>query len=332
MKKKYDLVCIGDCTMDAFIVLKEASVSCDADHQHCQLSMSFADKVPYESLTVVPAVGNSSNVAVGATRLGLNTAIITAVGDDYYGSQITDVYRTEGVSTEFVKVNRKKPTNYHFVLNYKAERTILIKHNDYEYTDPSSLDAKTDWIYFSSIGEHTLPFHKKIADYLKRHPEVRMAFNPGTFQFHFGVEKLKEIYRHTYLLFVNREEAGRILKTHNLEVKHLFEGLHNLGPRIVVITDGPNGAYASDGISAYFMPPYPDPKPPVSRTGAGDAFSTGFLSALIYGLPIHKALAWAPIESMSVVQHLGAQTGLLTKSKLTALLKKAPKHYEPKQL
>jgi hypothetical protein len=60
--------------------------------------------------------------------------------------------------------------------------------------------------------------------------------------------------------------------------------------------------------------------------------STGFLSALIFGLPVHEALRWAPIESMRVVQSFGAQTGLLTKSKLMAILKKAPKNYQPRLL
>ena len=74
--------------------------------------------------------------------------------------------------------------------------------------------------------------------------------------------------------------------------------------------------------SRYFMPPYPDPKPPVSRTGAGDAFSTGFFCALIYGLPVHEALRWAPIESMHVVQFFGAQTGLLDKAEAHAAFEK----------
>jgi sugar/nucleoside kinase (ribokinase family) len=97
-----------------------------------------------------------------------------------------------------------------------------------------------------------------------------------------------------------------------------------------VITDGPLGAYASDDGSCYFMPSYPDPKPPFSRTGAGDAFSTGFFSALILGLSVPEALRWAPIESMHVVQYFGAQTGLLRKPDLLKFLKKAPKSYQPK--
>lgn len=332
MKQKYDVVCIGDVVMDAFITLKEAKVEWDAAHEHPRLSMSFANKIPYESLTVATGVGNASNVAVGAARLGLNTAIITSIGNDHYGNEILDHYRKEGVSAEYVKVNKGLPTNYHFVLTYKSERTILIKHQEYEYYDPRKLDSNTDWIYFSSIAEHTLPFHKKVADYLKKHPQVKMGFNPGTFQLRFGAEKLKDVYKHTYALFVNREEAALILRRKNEDIGPLFDGLHKLGPKVVVITDGSKGAYASDGMNRYFMPPYPDPKPPISRTGAGDAFSTGFFCGLVYGLSVYDALRWAPIESMNVVQHFGAQTGLLTKSALSAFLKKAPKNYSPKKI
>jgi sugar/nucleoside kinase (ribokinase family) len=177
-----------------------------------------------------------------------------------------------------------------------------------------------------------MPFHEKVARYLAKHQDVRMGFNPGTYQLRFGKEKLKGIYRRTHALFVNREEAARILGTKLLDIPFLANGLHKLGPKVVVITDGPKGAYASDGTARYFMPPYPDPRPPISRTGAGDAFSTGFMGALVYGLPVHEALRWAPIESMHVVQSFGAQTGLLSKRALLGFLKKAPKSYRAKPM
>lgn len=330
-KKKYDLISIGDCTIDAFIKLHDASIHCDLNHKNCQLCLSFADKVPYESLTTVPAVGNSSNVAVGAARLGLKSAVFTAVGADHYGREILGVYKREKVGRDLVKVNRNLPTNYHFVLNFRAERTILIKHNIYQYFEPSRID-QTAWIYFSSMGEHALSFHQKLGRYLAVHPQIRMGFNPGTFQLKLGAGKLREIYRRTYVLFVNREEAQRILGIKNSNIRVLFQGLHKLGPKIVAITDGPAGAYASDGKHHYFMPIYPDPKAPLERTGAGDAFSTGFMSALVYGLPVTTALTWAPVNSMSVVQDIGAQKGLLTKTKLLSFLKRAPKNYKPRKI
>lgn len=327
--KKHSLVCIGDVVMDAFIILKKARVHEHPDREHLEICMPFADKIPYESLMVVPAVGNASNVAIGASRMGIETSMLTAVGNDYYAKQILDWYHKEKVGTKFVKINNGKPTNYHFVLNYGPERTILIKHQDYEYADPARLGV-VDWIYFSSIGEHTLAFHEKVAKYLAAHPNTKMAFNPGTFQLKFGPKKLKKIYEKSYALFVNREEAEMILGAKRDNIKELLSGLRKLGPKVVVITDGPLGAYASDDDSCYFMPPYPDPKSPVSRTGAGDAFSSGFLSGLIYGLSVPEALKWAPIESMHVVQYFGAQTGLLTKPELLKILKKAPKNYQPK--
>lgn len=333
MAKKYDVVCVGDVVMDAFITLQEASVRWDAKHENAELRMPFATKIPYKSLTVATAVGNSSNVVVGASRLGLDTAIIASIGGDSYGREILDYYRKELVSTEFVHVNKSLPTNYHFVLTYEAERTILIKHQNYDYYDPRKLDKRTDWLYFSSIGEHALSMHDKVSDYLKKHPGVRMGFNPGTFQLRFGVKRLREIYKHTYVLFLNREEGELVAgKKEGTPIKELFAALHKLGPKVVCITDGPAGAYASDGISTWFMPPYPDPKPPVSRTGAGDAFSCGFLCALIYGQPVSEALRWAPVESMHVVQFFGAQTGLLTKPQLQIWLRKAPKKFVAKAL
>ena len=229
-----------------------------------------------------------------------------------------------------MKVNDGKPTNYHFVLNYGPERTILIKHEDYKYDDPARIGSP-EWIYFSSIGEHTLPFHEKLAKYLAAHPGIENGVQSGNVP----VEIRREEIAGTsigirYALFVNREEAELILGAKRDNIKELLRGLRKLGPKIVVITDGPLGAYASDDGSCYFMPPYPDPRPPISRTGAGDAFSTGFLSALICGLSVPEALRWAPIESMHVVQYFGAQTGLLKKPDLLKILKKAPKNYQPK--
>jgi ribokinase len=331
MKQDHDLISIGDCAIDTFIKLHDASVHCDINHKNCQLCVSFADKVPYESLTVVPAVGNSSNVAVGAARLGIRAAAFTAIGGDFFGKQILEVYTREKVGREFVRVNKDKPTNSHFVLNFRAERTILIKHEEYQYYDPRKLGT-VPWIYFSSMGHHALSLYRKLAKHLTRHPEIKMGFNPGTFQLQLGARKLREIYRRTYVLFVNREEAQKILNIRNPDVKFLFEGLHRLGPKLVSITNGPKGAYASDGTNQYYMPIYPDPKAPLERTGAGDSFATGFLSGLIYGLPMPEALKWGPVNAMSVVQEIGAQKGLLTKKQLLDYLRKAPKHYYPKRI
>jgi sugar/nucleoside kinase (ribokinase family) len=170
-----------------------------------------------------------------------------------------------------------------------------------------------------------------VAEWLEDNPEVKFAFQPGTFQIEAGAERLKRLYSRTDVLILNREEAAQVTGADIDDVHSLIASMHALGAKVVVVTDGPAGAYASDGTDCFKMPPYPDPAPPFERTGAGDAFSSTFVAALIQGNTIEGALQWAPINSMSVVQHTGAQEGLLSGSELEELLKKAPKWYKPEK-
>ncbi len=77
---------------------------------------------------------------------------------------------------------------------------------------------------------------------------------------------------------------------------------------------------------------YPDPKEPVSRTGAGDACSSTIVAALMQGLTPAEALTWGPVNSMSVVQHIGAQGGLLRKDELEQILQNKPEHYRVEKI
>jgi len=116
--------------------------------------------------------------------------------------------------------------------------------------------------------------------------------------------------------------------TESTEIPALLELMRERGPKTVVITDGRNGAFAYDGTKKLFVPMYPDTRPPVERTGAGDAFSSTVASALALGHPLEEALRWGPINSMSVVQEIGAQKGLLTREQLLMHLHEAPESYK----
>jgi len=334
MSHQYDFVAIGDILMDAFIELEkdQADVSIDMDTGRKTLQMPFGNKVPYKNVVVVPAVGNSPNAAVSAHRLGLETALVSDLGHDKFGKECLDALRQEGIHTDFVKVHEGKITNYHYVLRYGAERTILIQHETYPYALPD-FPVPPRYIYFSSVGEHGIAFHHEIAKYVAEHPETKLVFQPGTFQIKLGVEELKDVYENTEIFFCNLEEAQEILKTTERHVPTLIRGLRALGPKLPVITDGPNGAYVIDGDDqAWHMPMYPDPADPVDRTGAGDSFASTFTAAIILGKSPEEALSWGPINSMSVVQKIGAQAGLLSREALEDLLKNAPPEYIPTKI
>jgi ribokinase len=331
-EKVVDFLAIGDIVIDAFIKLKDGSADVvgTPDTPDYKICIPFAEKMPYEDVFVIPAVGNAPNASVCAARLGLSTALVTNVGDDKNGEDCITELKKNNVATDFIKINKGVKTNYHYVLWYGAERTILIKHENYPYELPEIGNPK--WIYFSSVNETAFPFHNTLADYLESHKYTRLAFQPGKFEIKLGKEKLSRLYKQTKIFFSNVEEAEKILGIKKFDIKELLQNMHNLGPEIVVITDGPKGAYAYDGIDFYFINPYPDPKPPYSRTGAGDAFSSTILSAMILGKSLPEAMAWGGINAMAVVQKVGAHTGLLTRTELEEYLAKAPTDYQAKKI
>lgn len=330
MAKQLDVISVGDIVTDAFIKLFEKEAVTYENDDGKWLAMHFGTKLPYDHVEVLEAVGNASNAAVAFARLGLESSFVTNVGGDAHGRDMIAALHKQGVDTRFVRINHDKKSNYHYVLWYKEERTILIRHEDYNYHWPHLRPDETPkWIYFSSISEHAIPYHDQVADWLEDNPEVKLAFQPGTFQMEAGTERLKRIYQRSEVIILNREEAVLVTGGDYDDLHGLLDRLHNLGTHIAVITDGPDGAYASDGQLRLKMPLYPDPGPPVERTGAGDAFASTFVAALIKGNTIEGALQWAPINSMNVVQKVGAQAGLLSEHHLEELLRKSPDWYKP---
>jgi len=327
---KIDFLAIGDIVIDAFIRLKDAHVHCKIDSDACELCVRFGDKVPYESVTIVPAVGNSPNAAVSAARLGLNVGLIANIGDDRHGEECLESLKIDGVTTEYISIEKNKLTNYHYVLWYDVDRTILIKHTEFEYKLPPL--PEVSWMYLSSLANNSLPYHQEIAEFLKNHPETKLAFQPGTFQIKLGTEKLKDLYARTEIFFCNLEEAETILGVQSKDVLTLSKGIQTLGPKIVSISDGPNGAYLYFNDELWHIPVYPDIAPPLDRTGAGDAFASTITCALALGKSPTEALSWGPINSMSVVQEIGAQKGLLPRAKLEEYLKNAPEDYKASKI
>lgn len=320
--QKLDFVALGDITTDAFIRIKDAHIHGNLDHAGRELCVSFGSKIPYEFVKIVPAVGNCANAAVAAARLGLSSALLTNQGDDEIGKEHLRVLRHEKVATEYVASHPGRASNYHYVLWFEDERTILVKHENYPYHFPDI--GEPSWLYVTSLGPEALNFHTEIERYLKAHPSIKLAFQPGTFQINQGAEKLPYFYTKPEVFICNLEEAQTVLHTSEKDPTKLVKLLQKMGPRIAILTDGPRGAYAAQGKDSWFVPPYPDPKPPYERTGAGDAFASTTVSALALGLSLQTALLWGSINSMSVVQKIGAQEGLLNRHGIEDFLEKAP--------
>lgn len=300
----------------------EASIHCSVDKEKCELCLSYADKIPYKEAHFVPGAGNAANNAVGAARLGLNTALYSILGKDKIGQEIKEVFKKEGVDISLIS-HDNQPSNFNVILSYKGERTILTNHHHHNYDLP---EFETKWIYFSSLAKEHENIHEQIPNLVKS-KKIKMGFNPGTLQLREGAKSLDPILKATEILILNREEAEALLNVKDKsdlskegsEIKELLEKLLLLGPKMAIITDGSNGSYSTDGKKHYKLGIH-DVKV-VERTGAGDAYSTGVVSALALGKDLKQAMRWGTFNSASVVQKIGSRAGLLTKAELEKMLK-----------
>ncbi len=317
----FDLITIGDPTLDTFIIIDEeaAKLQCNLKHEECLLCLNYADKIPFQK-TGQSVGGNAANLAVGCKKFGLKTALIAEIGDDINGQVIKEEIEKNKVNTDYLQMIKNKQTRYSIVLNYKSERTILSYHAKHNYKINKLPNSK--WIYYTSLGAGFEKIQKKLIDHLNKNPQTKLAMNPGSYQIKYGLNQIKKLFPHTDLLFVNKEEAQNITQTKKA-IPELFQILSKMGIKKIVITDGRNGSYAHDGKKIYFMKPYPIK--PIARTGAGDAYASGFLSAIFFGYDFPTALKWGTANAGSVTQKVGAQKGLLNESGIKKIITKYPK-------
>jgi ribokinase len=322
------ILAVGDIITDAFIKLSEDYAKVETDEKgYKRLSFELGAKIPYDQADIVEAVECSPNAAVSMTRLGLDVSLRSWLGDDGPGQEMIAYLKQQGVGTSELVVEKDMKSNYHYVLRYGSDRTKLQKFEDYSYQWQIPAE-KPEWLYLGVLGEKTWSLHEQMLQYLTDNPEIKLVFQPGMYHLMWGIEKMAPFYERAELVIMNREEAAQVTGKDRGDIKTVINGLHELGAKIAVVTDGPDGAYASDGSKLLFMPNYPDPAPPYDRTGAGDAFASTITAALALGESLETALSWAPINSMSVVQKLGAQAGLLKKDEILHFLQQAPTDYK----
>lgn len=315
----HDLITIGDIKLDTFVVLPEASVQCELKMPECRLCLDYGKKIPVGAVESQIA-GSAPNVAVGAARMGLKTAVISMMGKDATHTMAFDVLKREGVDTQFIRTSPGVQSAFSVVLSYRGEKTILASQVSSVYKLPYINHPK--WLYMSELGDGYEEIFRQTAKYVRKAGPI-LGFNPGAIQIQERKRHLFELIAQTYVLFTNLEEAQAITKEPTLEIHRLATSLYKLGPTLVVITNGKEGAYVFNGEEMYFCPVFPGKA--IEATGAGDAFATGFMGALIHGQTHDEALRWGAVNASSVVSFVGPQKGLLTDGQIRYRLGRQPK-------
>lgn len=320
----FDLISVGDARIDNFVHLPKAHLSCTLNKEKCELCLNYGDKIPIDDVKSLTA-GNNNNNAIGAARLNLKTALFGNIGGDANGKMILEHLKAAGVDTRYVVVNKDVATEQSIVINYQGERTILVYHYPWQYNLPDLEQAK--WVYFSSVSFSfsKTPLISQIEKYIER-VGANLVYTPGTHQLNFGVKKQPRLLSLTKVFIVNKEEAKKVLgvdESKKVEIKRLLTALADLGPKMIVITDGSNGSFGFDGEKHYQIGLFPAKL--VEMTGAGDAYATGLLSALFYKKDLKEAMRWGAANGAAVVEEIGPQAGLLTYHQMQERLKENSK-------
>ena len=316
-----DLLSVGDANLDAFITPSESESLCDINTKECLIAFSYADKIPVKNLEFSVG-GNAANNLVGTKRLGVNSGAVLTLGDDSTGVQIIEKLRQESVDLTYVIQQPSTLSNFNVAISYTGERTIFTYHAPRSYEFPVNL-PKVPWMYLTSMGESFKPFYNHITEWLVKNPETKLSFNPGTWQLRGGIDAIENVFKLSTLVFVNKQEAEKLtgFEAKDKVTKELLMALSGLGPKIAVITDGGNGSFVFDGNR--FLHCGILPVDAYERTGAGDAFGSGFLSAVIKGKTLEEALIWGTVNSASVIGYTGAQRGLLTEDDMSTWVDRA---------
>lgn len=317
--EKFDLLSIGDVTLDTYITPKESETLCKLDDKKCLICFAYGDKIPVDNLHISVG-GNAANNAVGGTRLGLKAGLVSTLGGDSIGAQILNKLDGEGVDLTFAISQPQAASNYSTIINYQGERTIFSYHAPRSYEFPVHLPV-TPWVYLTSMGESFQPFYNHFVDWFKKNKGgMKLAFNPGSRQMR-KLDAIEDVISLSHIIYVNRQEAEKITGYNGSDIKELLKSLFSKGPEICIVTAGSEGSFVYDGNR--FLKAGVLPVDAYERTGAGDAYGSGCISALIKGKSLEEALLWGTVNSASVIGYVGSQRGLLTESDMQVWLDRA---------
>lgn len=318
----YDVITVGSSTVDVFAKSKTSGLIKIIDNkgETNLLAYPTGSKILIEELNFTTG-GGATNTAVSFARLGLKVGCISKMGLGPNSARIIAHLKRENVDDTLLVRKKGARTGYSIILDsIEHDRTILAfkgSNNDLMFNEIKLNKLKTKWFYFSTMlgeGYNTLVKLAKLSEKNK----IKIAFNASEYLVKKGSNFLKDILKRTNLFVLNKEEA-KILALGE-DTKNLLVKIHELGPKIVIITDGKKEVSAFDGNFIYSF--NPTSMKPVETTGAGDAFASSFLAGIILKNDIEFALKLGSANSESVIQHHGAKNKLLTMKEALKIIKR----------
>ena len=309
----FDIITIGSATRDVLLKAEGFEIRKHEDSPSgVEQCFPLGSKIEIKEI-VFTTGGGAANAAVTFSRQGFKTACVSAVGEDLNGREIVKELKREKVETKYFQKHNDDYSAYSVILVYpSAERTILSYKGEGQHFDLAKVPfnkIKTKWLFINSLGGN-YDLLKAVVEHGFKN-KIKMAINPGGKEIAHGLEKLTLLIKDLDIVIMNQEEAAGLLALSFEQEEEIFKKLNQTFSGVVVMTKGPQGVVVSDKKNIY-RAGTPD-SPVVERTGAGDAWSSGFVSESIKSGDIIKAIQFATANASSVVTKFGSRAGILKK-------------------
>jgi len=299
----FDVISFGSAIVD--LLLKSPAFKIKETAGRRFICQPYGEKVEAKEM-VISSGGAGTNAAVSFARLGLRSAVVARLGRDFFGRLIVNELESEGVTTDLLAQKDEETDVSVILIGPDGDRTVLV------YRGPTRLEEEdfdwgrldSQWFYLSSL-EGNLDLAEKLIVFSQR-KAIRVAWNPGRRELE-ERGRVLNLAGQVEVFNLNRKEMEELVGL-KFEDQGFWSKVAEIGAKVVLVTDGRNGAYLFQRKKPLFKPA---PKvEPVDETGAGDAFGSGFVAGLINNLSLDQSFELAMRNAASVVQQIGAKKGL----------------------
>ncbi|MDE1970494.1 MAG: carbohydrate kinase family protein [Patescibacteria group bacterium] len=307
-----DIICIGSVTRDHFLESEYQFVNWDKTPSHKALIFPVGEKVEISNAFSTLG-GNAANASVTFARHGFRVFCCGKIGNDSMGRALQEDLTREHVATELLEATSERHTAFSTLLLSGGERTILGYHGASDTFSTSDIhrDAmRAPWWYLSLAGESYHLFPELLT--FAHSQGIKVAFNPSGYHIKRDRDGILAALKNIAVLLVNEGEAATLLGISFEKPEEVFSALDRDMPGIVAMTNGPQGVTVSDGTKIYRAGIFNE-QVLRDRTGAGDAFGSGFVAGLMRKNDISYAIRLGTANAASVVEHVGGTAGILTK-------------------
>lgn len=309
----FDVITIGSALLDIYLKSDDfAKLSAKQFPDGKALALDYGGKTEVDSIEVCSG-GAATNNAVSFARKGFKTAIIAEIGTDLIGATVKEELKRERVDVGMLVEEDHEDTGISCILVHpQGGRSVAVFRGASKMLTADDIPwhkIDTSWLFISSLGGDIKLLKELIA--FGKANGIKIAVNPGKAELTQAKTTGRvKLYQDVDILIVNREEAT-LLTDEPYHQNHYWKLPHTIpGPHIVFITDGKHGGKVSiDGHTRWYKPKI---VPALEETGAGDAFGSAVVAAIIKGHSLDTAIKWGTAQAASVVSFMGAKRGLLS--------------------